>query len=145
MAERDFSAIDSTLRTVEASDVHATLLAVLQAVGSGRFDEVTVHLTEDSEFHVYGFPAINGSYRGAAAVVAAMELNFSRVRNQQSAIEGMIREGDFVALKIRETGELCADGSTYEATGVLWFTFRGAQISRVDEYLAVTQRSDDKR
>ena len=145
MSERDFSAVQVALRPdlkdLSSSDPQAVLIAMLLAIGEGRFADLAQHFTDDTELHIYGFPAINGSWHGVAAVVAAMAANFSLISQQKSTVEGMIRQGDALAIKIRETGKLTGGHSThlspYLATGVIWFTFFEGKIRRVEEYLQV--------
>jgi len=106
MSERDFSTVVSRLS--DPADPQPVLMAVVQAAGADKVDELPQYSTEDIELRIYGFAPLDGFWQGCANVVEAMRANFSGITHQKSSIEGLIQQGDFVALRVRETGQLVA-------------------------------------
>ena len=107
MSERDFFTIVSRLS--DPADPQPVPMAVVPAAGAGKFDELPQYFTEDSELRIHGFAPIEEFWQGCANMVEAVRANFARISHQNSSIEGLIQQGDAVALRVRETGELVAD------------------------------------
>ncbi len=110
-------------------------MAVIQSVAGGNFEALPSHFTEDIELHIHGFPPLDNSWHGCAEVIAAMAANFNRIIGQRTAIEGMIQQGDAIAVLVRETGRFRDERDSYRVHGVIWFTFREGRISRVMEFV----------
>lgn len=121
-----------------AADPQAVLHAAYAAVISGDFDALGESMTEDVALNISGFPPINGAWRGRGEVVAAARKNYGQLESQQPAIEGMISEGDSIAVLVRESGVLRSTGQAYSIRGVQWFTFAGGRISKIDQVIAST-------
>src|SRR5580698_3902358 len=89
-----------------ATDPQAVLHAAFDAIIRGDFDAFGESLTEDVELNIYGFTPMNGNWRGRNEVVAATRKNFAELEHQQPTIEGMISQGDSIAVLLRESGTL---------------------------------------
>ncbi len=59
---------------------------------------------EDVQFEIHGFPALEGSSYGREAVLHAILSNFDKVTQQIPKIEGLIEQGNSVAMLLHETG-----------------------------------------
>ncbi len=139
MRDRDFSAVEATL---SANAVHTSgaqsqqvLLATLQAIGAGDFAVLPQYFTDDVEFQIHGFLTMDGSWHGVTEVVAVMASNFDRLTGQKPAIEAMIQQGDSIAIRFHETGQLKDNNAAYVARGVIWFSFVDNRINRVEEFV----------
>jgi ketosteroid isomerase-like protein len=117
------------------------LHGVYVAVVEGNFDALGEAVTDDVELHIVGFGPFHGTWRGRKDVVDATRRNFGLVSGQQPEIDGMISQGDRVAVLLRETGTLKATGEAYSLRGVQWFTFADGKIKRIDEILASIWKS----
>jgi ketosteroid isomerase-like protein len=120
----------------DAADPQAVLHAAYAAVINGDFDALGESMTDDVAVSICGFPPINGAWRGRAEVVAAARKNYGQLESQQPTIEGMISEGDSIAVLVRESGVLRSTGQAYSVRGVQWFTFAGGRISKIDQVIA---------
>jgi ketosteroid isomerase-like protein len=122
--------------TIDTSDSQAVLHAVYSAIIQGDFDGFGESLADDVELNIRGFGPMDGIWRGRNEVVEATRKNFGLVNGQQPEIEGMISEGDSVAVLLRESGVLKSTGQAYSIRAVQWFTFAGGKIKRIDEIVA---------
>jgi ketosteroid isomerase-like protein len=120
----------------EASDPQAVLHAAYDAIVHGSFEAFGETLTEDVELNICGFGALDGAWRGRSEVVEATRRNFALIGLQQPEIENMIRQGDCVAVLLRERGTFKATGQAYSIRAVQWFTFAAGKISKIDEIVA---------
>jgi ketosteroid isomerase-like protein len=109
--------------THAANDPQAVLHAAYEAVIRGDFD-------------------VFGTWRGRNEVVAATRRNFAEVEHQQPTIEGMICQGDRIAVLLRESGMLKSIGKAYSIRGVQWFTFASGKIAKIDEIVASVWKVD---
>jgi uncharacterized protein len=128
--------------THAANDPQAVLHAAYEAVIRGDFDVFGESLTEDVELNISGFVPMNGTWRGRNEVVAATRRNFAEVEHQQPTIEGMICQGDRIAVLLRESGMLKSIGKAYSIRGVQWFTFASGKIAKIDEIVASVWKVD---
>jgi ketosteroid isomerase-like protein len=137
MNDRDFDAVKSAvqLAPIAAAGQQEVLLAVITAIGANDIESLYQYFTDDAELHIHGFPAMDGSWRGRKEVVAAVAVNFGKITEQKPEIEAMIHQGESIAMLIHETGRLKPDGRGYEVRGVIWYTFQGAQLRRVEEFV----------
>jgi len=69
-------------------------------------------------------------------VLAATRRNFDKLSGQIPELEGMISEGDSVAVLVRETGTFKASGDNYNIRAVQWFTFANGKIKKIDQIVA---------
>jgi len=140
MNERNFSHVESTLRTKggEGQNRHGLLTDILGAIQRNEFGAIAAQLTEDAELEISGFGPMDGAWRGRDAVVAAIAANFEKVTEQTSEVEAMVQEGDAIVVLIREQGRWKADGKPYRVRGVIWWTFTGDRLARVEEFLRAT-------
>ncbi len=122
--------------TTESSDPQVVLHGVYSAVVQGDFDAFAESLTEDVELNICGFGPMDGRWRGRNQVVEATRRNFALVASQQPEIEGMIAQGDSVAVLLRESGVLNSTGQAYSIRCVQWFTFANGKIKRIDQIVA---------
>ena len=99
-------------------------------------------MADDVELTICGFPAINGNWRGRHDVVAAAKKNYGRLESRQPAIEGMISQGESIAVLIRESGVLKSTGQAYSVRGVQWFTFAD-EIRKIDQIAASIWKAAD--
>src|SRR5580704_7921741 len=119
--------------TSAANDPQAVLHAVYDAVIRGDFDAFGESLTDDVELSIRGFGPINGTWRGRSEVIAATRKNFAELEGQQPTIEGMISQGDCIAILLQESGVFKSTGKAYSIRGVQWFTFAAGKIRKIDE------------
>ncbi len=128
--------------TDAANDPQAVLHAAYDAIIQGDFDVFGESVTDDVELNISGFGPMNGTWRGRNEVVAATRKNFAEVEHQQPTIEGMIAQGDCIAVLLRESGTFKSSGKAYSIRGVQWFTFAGGKIKRIDEIVASVWKVD---
>ena len=119
-----------------AADPIATLHAVFGAIIKGDVEAAGEFMTDDVELNINGFAPLDGSWKGRNAVVAAAKRNYAQVESQQPTIEGMISQGDSVAVLIRESGKIKSSGEVYSIRGVQWFMFADGKISKIDQIAA---------
>jgi ketosteroid isomerase-like protein len=122
--------------TTEAVDSQAVLHAAYGAIIQGNFEAFGESVTDDVELNILGFTPMDGTWRGREEVVEATRKNFALVSGQQPEIEGMIAQGDSVAVLLRENGVLKSTGQAYSIRGVQWFTFADGKIKKIDEIVA---------
>jgi ketosteroid isomerase-like protein len=138
--EREFTdrflATVSSAATDDLSDPQTILHQVYRAVIQGDFNALGEAVADDVELNICGFGPMHGTWRGRKEVVEATRRNFSLVAGQQPEIDGMISQGDCVAVLLRETGKLRANEQAYSIRGVQWFTFAKGKIKRIDEIVA---------
>jgi ketosteroid isomerase-like protein len=132
---------DKFLSTVKAATITpqeplVTLHAVYDAIIKGDFDGIGGFMTDDVELNINGFVPLDGTWKGRREVIAASKKNFAQVGSQQPVIEGMISQGDSVAVLMRESGVLQSTGQAYSIRGVQWFTFAGGKIRKIDQVTA---------
>jgi ketosteroid isomerase-like protein len=126
---------------VDESDPQAILHAAYGAIIQGNFDTFGGAVTDDVELNICGFGPLDGSWRGRQDVVAATRKNFAEIESQQPEIESMVRQGDCVAVLLRETGVFKSSGEAYSIRAVQWFTFEGGKIRRIDEIVSSIWKS----
>jgi ketosteroid isomerase-like protein len=134
----------ATVRNAPASgpgDLQTKLHEVYTAVIGGNFDAFGEAVTDDVELNIVGFGPLHGTWRGRKDVVDATRRNFGLLSNQQPEIEGIISQGDCVAVLMRETGMLKSNGQAYSLRGIQWFTFADGKIKKIDEILASIWKS----
>ncbi len=136
MPERDFAAFSATIENSRTSvqDPQRVVVAILAAIDANDFETLHAHFTADAELHIYGFPASEGSWRGRQDVVKAIESNFGMITEQKPHIESVLCQDEVLAIRVHETGLLKSVSRRYEANGVIWFTFEGGQVKRIDEF-----------
>jgi len=118
------------------SDPQSVLHAAFDAIIGGNFEAFGESLAEDAELHVHGFGPLDGTWHGRADLVAATRKNFGMLAGQKPEIEGMISEGDRVAVLLRESGVFKSSGQSYGVRGVQWFTLANGKIKKIDEIVA---------
>jgi ketosteroid isomerase-like protein len=122
--------------TNQAGDIQAVLHAAYAAIILGNFEVFSESVTDDVELNILGFTPMDGTWRGRNEVVEAVRKNFALVSDQRPEIEGMIAQGDSVAVLLRESGVFKSTGQAYSIRGVQWFTFADGKIKRIDEIVA---------
>jgi ketosteroid isomerase-like protein len=125
-----------TAATEDISDPQTVLHGVYSAVIQGDFDAFGESVTEDVELSICGFGHLDGTWRSRNEVVAATRRNFAEVESQRPENEGMISQGDCVAVLLRESGVFKSTGQAYSVRGVQWFTFADGKIKKIDEIVA---------
>src|ERR1700722_9898651 len=126
----------SNAATKNERDPQTVLHAAFDAIIQGDFEAFGAWMSEDVELNIRGFGALDGSWRGRAAVVAATRKNFALVSEQKPEIESIISEGDRIAVLLREKGIFQSNGQPYSVRGVQWFTFANGKIRKIDEIIA---------
>jgi ketosteroid isomerase-like protein len=122
--------------THEARDIQAVLHAAYGAIVNGNFEAFGESVADDVELNIRGFGAMDGTWRGRNEVIEATRKNFALLSGQQPEIEGMIAQGESVAVLLRESGVFKSTGQAYSLRGVQWFTFENGKIKRIDEIVA---------
>ena len=122
--------------TSPGSEHKAVLFRVYAGIIEGNFDALREAAASHVEFTISGFEPMAGTWRGHDAVVQATKTNFAQVGSQKPVIEGMIADGDSVAVMIRESGVMQATGQPYLVRAVQWFTFSEGKIVRIDQVVA---------
>jgi ketosteroid isomerase-like protein len=128
----------SSAATDDIESPQSVLHAAFDAIIQGDFDAFGRSVTDDVELSIRGLGELDGSWRGREAVVAATRNNFALLAEQKPEIEGMIAEGDRVAVLLRESGIFKSNGRAYRVRGVQWFTFSGGKIKKIDEIIATS-------
>jgi ketosteroid isomerase-like protein len=122
--------------TEDVKDPQTVLHAAFDAIIQGNFDAFGQWVTDDVELNIRGFGALDGTWHGRDEVVAATRRNFAMLNEQKPEIEGIVVQGDRVAVLLRERGTLKSNGQAYSVRGVQWFTFADGKISKIDEIIA---------
>ena len=135
MSDRNFAAVEANLAQSKAADKQQVLLEMIRAIAASDAHTLQKHLAEDVRFDIYGFPGLEGSYYGREAVLHAILSNFDQVTQQVPKIEGLIEQGDSVAMLLHETGNFKATRKKYEVRGVMWYTFDGLLLKRIEEFV----------
>jgi ketosteroid isomerase-like protein len=137
MAERDFAAVLTAIKYSPAAPAaHQEVLhVVVSAIAANDMKALESYFTEDIELHIHGFAPLDGSWSGRDSVIAAATSNYQKLAEQSPQIETMIEQGDNVVWLLLESGHLKENGQRYEARGVIWWTFQGTRICRVEEFL----------
>src|SRR5271154_6817844 len=126
----------SSATTKDMRDPQTVLHAAFDAIIQGNFDAFGESVTDDVQLNISGFGALDGTWRGRDQVVAATRRNFALIAEQKPEIEGMIRNGDRIAVLLRESGIFKSNGQAYSVRGVQWFPFADGKISSIDEIVA---------
>lgn len=121
----------------DAAEPQAILHAAYDAIIQGNFERFGELVTDDVQLSIHGFAALDGSWHGRNAVIAATRKNFAQVAGQQPEIESMVFQGNCVAVLLREKGVFKSSGEAYQLRGVQWFTFADGKIQKIDEIVAV--------
>jgi len=126
------------LTTVQTGDPgpQAILQTAYGALIRGDYDTFADSLAEDAELHIAGFEPINGTWRGRKEVAEAARGNFALLTGQQPQIDAMVKEGDSIAVLLRESGLLKSTGQPYRVRVVQWFTFAQGKIQTIEEIVA---------
>jgi ketosteroid isomerase-like protein len=124
--------------TKEVTAPQTVLHAAFDAIIQGNFDAFGQSVAEDVELNIRGFGALDGSWSGREAVIAATRKNFALVGEQKPEIESMISEGDRIAVLLKEKGIFKSNGQAYSVRGVQWFTFADGKIKKIDEIIAAS-------
>jgi|KBSSwiStaDraftv2_1062776.scaffolds.fasta_scaffold511889_2 ketosteroid isomerase-like protein len=137
MSERDFSRVASAFKpkTCDQPSLQGVLGEVLSAISRNDFAAISPHFTDEAELHIRGFESISGSWRGRDAVMTAIAANFESVTGQKPESEALIEQGNNIAMLIREEGRWKQTGKPYRVRGVIWWTFDGERISKVEEFV----------
>ncbi len=122
--------------TADPQTPQTVLHTAFDAIVRGDFDAFGRSLTDDVELSIRGLGALDGHWRGREEVVAATRGNFALLAEQKPEIEGMIVEGERIAVLLRETGVFKSDRRSYRVRGVQWFTFMDGKIRQIDEIVA---------
>lgn len=122
--------------TKEINDPQAVLHAAYNAIIQGNFEALGDSLADGVELNIHGFGPMDGNWQGRNNVIAATRRNFGLMVSQQPEIEGMICQGDSIAVLLRERGVLKSTGQVYSIRAVQWFTFADGKIKRIDEIAA---------
>jgi ketosteroid isomerase-like protein len=124
--------------TKEVTAPQTVLHAAFDAIIRGNFDAFGQSVAEDVELNISGFGALDGSWSGREAVVAATRKNFALLGEQKPEIESMISDGDRIAVLLKEKGIFKSNGQAYSVRGVQWFTFAEGKIKKIDEIIAAS-------
>jgi ketosteroid isomerase-like protein len=133
---------DKFLSTVSAAatatprDPLVALHAVYDAIIKGDFDAIGESMSDDVELNINGFAPLDGAWKGRREVVAAAKRNYAQVESQQPTIDGMISQGDSVAVLMRESGVVKSSREAYSIRAVQWFTFADGKIRKIDQIAA---------
>jgi ketosteroid isomerase-like protein len=122
--------------TTGTSDPQVVLHRVYDAIIQGDFAAYGESIAEDAELAICGFGPLDGTWHGRNAVVEATRRNFALVDGQQPEIEGIVSQGDCVAVLLRESGVFKSTGQAYRIRGVQWFTFDNGKIKKIDEIIS---------
>ena len=122
--------------TAASADPQTLLHASFDAIVQGNYEAFGESLSDDVELNICGFGPLDGTWRGRDEVVAATRRNFALLSNQKPEIEGMISQGDCVAVLLRESGVYKSNGQAYSVRGAQWFTFAAGKITKIDEIVA---------
>jgi len=121
-----------------APSPQSVLHTAFEAIIRGDFEAFGRWVTDDVELSIRGLGEMDGDWQGRDRVIAAARKNFALLAEQKPEIEGMIAEGDRIAVLLRESGVFQKDGRPYRVRAVQWFTFAGGQIRRIDEIVAAS-------
>ena len=114
-------------------DPLAVLHQVFDAIVQHDFEKFGTYVSDDVELKISGFGLFDGNWHGRAAVVQASQNNFKMVADQKPEIEGMISQGNTVAILLNESGIVKATEKAYKIRCVQWYTFAGGKIQKIDE------------
>jgi ketosteroid isomerase-like protein len=115
------------------TDHKQLLMAMLGMIQRKDFVSLREALAEDCTMVIAGIDGISGTWRGRDRVAEAVAANFAQITGQVPSIEATIHDGNSIAVRIHETGRM--NGSPYELRGIVWYTFDGLLLKRLDEYV----------
>jgi ketosteroid isomerase-like protein len=124
--------------TQEVTAPQTVLHAAFDAIIKGNFEAFGQSVAEDVQLNITGFGALDGSWSGREAVIAATRKNFALLGEQKPEIESIISEGDRIAVLLKEKGIFKSNGQAYSVRGVQWFTFADGKIKKIDEIIAAS-------
>lgn len=138
MSQRNFTALQSALAIAGegSSNRTAVLTAVLGAIGRNDFGALAQHFTADAQLHIHGSSFFDGSWTGREAVLGAIVANFDKIAEQRPELESMVQQGDSIVALVCERGVLKQETKQYTLRGIMWWTFDGDQITRLEEFVA---------
>jgi ketosteroid isomerase-like protein len=141
MNSRDLSSVEPAFRvsSTEFSSLKPILAKILDAISRDDFAAIADHLTEQVELQISGFPSMDGCWRGREHVMQALTANFDKVTEQKPEPESVIEQGNQIAMLIRESGRWKESGHPYRVRGVIWWTFDGNRLARVEEFIGPTR------
>lgn len=122
--------------TDETTDHQVLLHTAFNAIVRGDYEAFGNMTTDDVELSIKGFEEINGFWKGREEVVAATRRNFRLLSSQEPEIQGMIAQGNCIALLLEEAGVVRSTGEPYRVRGVQWITFDDGKIQRIEEIIA---------
>ena len=127
---------DSPQRERESAHVRCVQL-LYHAIARGAFAESLELVTDDFVLEIFGPPSspFNGRWQGRDDVLAAMQRNFSMLRDQRPEIESLVAQGDQLIVVARESGQVCETGQTYHVRWMQEFTFANGKIKAVRELI----------
>lgn len=139
MATREFQSATASIQAAQyhKPDNQQILQTVWQALERDDFETVGLHVTPDVEFAVYGFPRMDGRWRGYDAVMQALRRNFLSIEQQSPQVECVLQEDRCICVLMRETGQFVADKQPYSLRATVWYWFRDGKIERVEEFCAI--------
>jgi ketosteroid isomerase-like protein len=116
-------------KVVEADNVRR-LQDLYRGLAQGDFAPSLAAMADEieMELHCPTSVPISGSWRGQAAVFAAMQRNFGILAEQQAEILSVVAQGESVVLFAQEQGKVRATNAPYHIRWVQLFTFRNNRI-----------------
>ena len=119
-------------KAVENEHVRCVQL-MYHAIARGAFAEMLQLTTDDFTLEIVGpeMSKLVGCWRGRAAVLSAVERNFSYFAEQEPHVETVVAQGDTVIVIAREAGKLVATGRPYHTRWVQIFTFENDRVAKV--------------
>ncbi len=115
--DREYSArfleTTSSSATEDVTAPETVLHKAFDAVIHGDFDVFGHWVTDDVELSISGSGAMDGTWRGRDEVMAASRRNFEMLEEEKPEIEGMISQGNSIAVLLRDNGVLKSNGQAY--------------------------------
>jgi len=109
------------------------LVEQYKAIARGDLAAALAFMADDVEFQL-DMPAevpISGTWRGIAAVAAAVGQNYRSLADQQAELLSVCAQGDMVVICAEERGTVRTNGRPYHIRWVQVYLFKGNKIAQI--------------
>ena len=111
---------------------------ILTAIASKDLRPVEGFIHEDAEMAIHGFTPCARRTKGRVEILKALQENFEAITDQKPVMEALVEGDAEVAFKFSETGTMRESGQKYSARAVIWFTFEGSKIRKIEEFASLS-------
>lgn len=111
---------------------------ILTAIAQKDLSPVENFIHEGAEMVIHGFAPCERRSKGRMEILKALQENFEAITDQKPLMEALVEGEAEVAVKFSETGTMRESGQKYSARAVIWFTFEGSKIRKIEEFASLS-------